>query len=254
MRESKNMKPIRRIADLVENTAGLNIFRKRSGHHWPVANFERRLFDYLKVDCVFDVGANIGQFGQRLRREIKFEGTILSFEPNPAIFADLVKEAKNDAYWHCFPFALGATEENGLLNVTHEHSFSSILRPGGETQKLFPKENQIEEVVDIEIKPLRAIFKELQARFGFERPFLKMDTQGYDLEVVKGADLDEFCGALSEASFIPIYEEQPAVTETIAAFRASGWPLVELFNVHPGRWFNPLVECDCFFVRGDLAN
>src|SRR4029079_11441493 len=40
------------------------------GHHM------RRLLTHLQVDCVFDVGANVGQYAEKLRRHFGFKGRI----------------------------------------------------------------------------------------------------------------------------------------------------------------------------------
>ena len=43
----------------------------------------RRLLRYLRVDCVYDVGANAGQYAGMLRDKADYKGRIISFEPIP---------------------------------------------------------------------------------------------------------------------------------------------------------------------------
>ena len=49
----------------------------------------RKLLAALKVDCVFDVGANVGQYASMLRHQAKYKGRIISFEPLSREFQEL---------------------------------------------------------------------------------------------------------------------------------------------------------------------
>ena len=37
----------------------------------------KKFFDYFKVDLVFDVGANVGQYATMLRTKVGFQGKII---------------------------------------------------------------------------------------------------------------------------------------------------------------------------------
>lgn len=56
----------------------------------------RRLLPYPDVDCVFDVGANVGSYGQKLRKRAGFKGRIISFEPIPWVADQLRQKAQQD--------------------------------------------------------------------------------------------------------------------------------------------------------------
>ena len=248
-------KILRKLVNGFERLFDVSVIRRSSGAHWPEANFERGLMQRLNIDCVFDVGANVGQYAAHLRRVIGFKGTILSFEPNPAAFKDLQRAAMSDPSWHCYPFALGAISKSDILNVTKADVFSSIRRPLQDEGRHFADSSQVEEQVEIEVYALEDCLDQLRSEFSFARAFLKLDTQGYDLEVLKGAGLsiNTFVGAQSEVSFVPLYEHQPTAHESINAFRAAGLEIVDLFNVHPAFQLSPLIECNCFFLRRDLT-
>src|SRR5215471_3629893 len=72
----------------------------------------RHMVDILQrfnIDCVLDVGAHYGEFGQLLR-DLRFQGHILSFEPVSASFKRLEAASKGDPKWSIFPFALGSSD------------------------------------------------------------------------------------------------------------------------------------------------
>ena len=246
---------LQKIARGLEDLADVHLFRRSSGPFWPEANFERRLHAYLETDCIFDVGANIGQYGQNMREVIRYTGTILSFEPNPAAFAKLAAHAEQDPRWHCYPFALGEAAGHCTLNVMRSDNLSSLLEPGGESDRYLADANDVIETREVEVKTLDAIFAGLQDEFGFKRPYLKIDTQGFDVPVANGAStiIGAFTGCVTEVSFVPIYKDQPGMTDSLACFRSLGFELVEMFNVHAGGWFQPMIECNAYFLNRQFA-
>lgn len=54
----------------------------------------RRIFAEYKITCVFDVGANVGQYREFLRDSVEYRGLIVSFEPDPKKVAVLKKKKK----------------------------------------------------------------------------------------------------------------------------------------------------------------
>ena len=61
-----------------------------------------------KIDTVLDVGANVGQFGRRLRA-LGYNGDIVSFEPITLVFRELAATAARDRRWFTRQIALGDT-------------------------------------------------------------------------------------------------------------------------------------------------
>ena len=70
----------------------------------------------LNVNCVLDVGANEGQYGQRLR-EAGYAGRIVSFEPLEVHVAPLRERAAADHNWKVFACALGDSDGEAEINV-----------------------------------------------------------------------------------------------------------------------------------------
>jgi hypothetical protein len=83
-----------------------------------------------------------------------------------------------------------------------------------------------------------------------KRLFLKMDTQGYDLEVFKGARsiLPHVSCMLSELSLIHIYEGMPSFVESLTVFQGSGFHVSGLYPITRNQ-DSTLNEVDCVLVN-----
>jgi FkbM family methyltransferase len=209
-----------------------------------------RLLEFLDIDCVFDAGANTGQHAKKLRRYCGYKGLILSFEPNPACFPALRESASKDSLWHVFPFALGEERGRGEFHAYDDSLLGSMLKfdpAAAGAPEVMPYKT-----IAIEVDTIANVFPQLQQKFGFARPFLKLDTQGSDLKVAMGAGdvLRQFLGIQSEVAFDPIYQGAPKFEDVIGYYETKGFRMSRLFannDVH----FPRLVEMDVVLVRTD---
>ena len=243
----------RKIVDAVGDRLGLEIFRSEGTGDWIEKRFVGQLLSALDVDCVFDVGANRGQYGEFLRRA-GYRGLILSFEPGVAPYRELEAVAQRDGNWHTFNMALGQVDGTLPMNVMKIDVFSSFRTPSAEEDASLSDDNQVERVVEVPVARIDGLFDELATKYGFARPFLKMDTQGYDLEVLggAGAGIARFVGLSSEIAIRRLYKDSPSMLDSIAAIVDAGFSFVNLVPVHPDRVLNPL-ELNSYAVRDDLA-
>ena len=220
----------------------------------------RDLLADLRVDCVIDVGANEGQFARSLR-DHGFRGYILSFEPVPAMAPRLASELGRDPLWRHLPLALGDQDGRLTLHVPRRSLFASALPASEYGRTAFqdrPFDTLVEEVVPV--RRLDSLFAQLRDELGFERPFLKLDTQGYDLHVLRGAQgsLESICGLLTEMSLRPLYEGMPDIADSLEAVRTAGFEITGLFPVVRDA-SGALIEVDCvarrpFHTRDRPAN
>lgn len=243
----------RRLAEGAADLLGLQVLPRADVWDWPEDHYWRALFKALDIDCVFDVGANVGQYGQLLRSR-GYRGLILSFEPAPATFATLAKTAAGDARWHVHPYAFGA--EPGVLPF-HEMErsvFSSFLTPSDDASLPFQGENVVTRTIEVEVRTIATGYAALAAAHGFARPFLKLDTQGYDLQVVNGAGaaMAAFRGVLSEVPRLRLYDGSPTLFESIAALTERGFDLARMFPVHPHLVLET-IEFNAYFVNRPYA-
>ena len=116
-------------------------------HQYPEIRALRRFLSAFAVDCVFDVGANEGQYAAQLRADVGFTGIILSFEPNPAAFAILAKRAEHDAGWHVFNLALSDFDGTAPFHVMAASQFSSLEQPAPALDPLFAERNRVERTI-----------------------------------------------------------------------------------------------------------
>lgn len=222
-------------------------------HRWPPPNSLQKdlqkLLKLLDADAVLDVGANRGQFARSLR-EIGFRGQILSFEPNPDVFSTLNASAGSDPRWHVFPYALGSADGALTLHIPVGDDLASTL-----TLNEFARDSfggVVDPVQDISVPVYRldTMLASLMAEFGFDRPFLKLDTQGFDLHALEGARgvWPVLVGLLTEVSFKPLYTEMPDVTESLEKIREAGFDVTGMFPVVRDRT-EAVIEMDCLARR-----
>ncbi len=209
----------------------------------------RDVLDTFSINCVIDVGANRGQYGLSLRG-IGYTGHIISFEPVRSNIDVLRITAAQHKPWKVFPFALGVSNGTAEINVTEDTVFSSLLAPDDTSRKRFPS-NRIERREAIEIRRLDQLLNECIADIPNPNLYLKLDTQGFDLEVLHGAEgiLSSVRALQTEVSFRSIYKAMHDFTESIQEFRAHGFEVVDFV---PGmRDIDKLsaIEMDCIMVR-----
>lgn len=213
------------------------------------AMYLRRLLKEMKADTVLDVGANCGQYGQFLRNQVGFEGLIISFEPIPDNAEAIRKLANSDGKWMVHEMALGSRETTLKLNVMANTVFSSFLKPSNSAINEVFAENRTMRTIDTPVRRLDDVLPELRRKYDVQRPYLKLDTQGYDLEVLVGAEvsLADIAALQTEASIRPLYEGMPDWRTMIDYLTARGFEIGAMFSVSEAG-FPYLVELDCHMI------
>jgi FkbM family methyltransferase len=216
------------IKSLIQST-GYDLRR-----HIPIANPTFQLLTALnkfKIDLVLDVGANIGQFASDLR-SAGFAGELISFEPLASAHQSLIKAARKDANWSIHErCAIGDRNGSIKINVAGNSVSSSVLP----MMELHRSACEISTYVDSEEVPLITLDvaapQYLKKRHC--RPFLKIDTQGFEWEVLNGAReiLPQMHGVLCELSLASLYEGQHLWLDLIQRMESAGFAL---WCIQPG--------------------
>jgi FkbM family methyltransferase len=197
------------------------------------------------IDCVIDVGANVGTFGKHLRK-MGYSGLIVSFEPAPGPFAELKQYTSSDPKWNVYQLALGSEKAELDFNLSDISELNSF-------RKLNERSNQkVEEVIKVKVETLDALYDDITKGLKNPQVFLKADTQGFDMEVIKGAaaSIDKVKLLQSEVSVTPIYDSCPHYLESLAYYESLGFSLLNLGIVN--RTFDSdetVLEYDCLMVR-----
>jgi FkbM family methyltransferase len=221
----------------------------------PLANHLRELFHILNIDCVLDVGANTGQYRDFLRGTVGYNGMIVSFEPVKKNLEILDKRAQQDSNWLICDFALGAEENKTPINVMDTNSFSSFLKPTDSVLNDFSTQNNINHQEIVEIKRLDGVLSDLIRDHPISNIYLKMDTQGYDLEVFKGAQrlLPSIKALQTELSVQQIYEGMPDYITAIQTLNKHGFDITGMYPVSRDRILR-VVEFDCIMINTNQAS
>ena len=142
-------------------------------------------FKEKKIDYIIDVGANEGQFAKELRF-YGYKGGILSFEPQKLANQKLINFALKDDDWTVYePIALGNRNGKTKINISKNSVSSSILNINDEHINNAP-DSKIVGTENIQEKKMDDIFNDLN--IDDKNIFLKIDTQGYEFQVLEGAE------------------------------------------------------------------
>jgi FkbM family methyltransferase len=247
-------KPVKSLIQHSCRTFGYEIVALRDVKDRDFSIHLRQLFALLQIDCVLDVGANVGQYRDFLRNKVRYKGPIVSFEPAARDVSILRKRSALDGNWLVEAYALGAERAQLPNNVAKSDQFSSFLRPDSTKAPAVAEVNDVSHDETVEVYPLNEVFSGLQQRIGFRHPYLKLDTQGYDLEVLQGASgvLPSICALQTEASVIAIYRDMPDYKKTIGLLNDSGFELTGLYPASRDECLR-VIELDCVMLNRQAA-
>jgi len=243
----------RTVRLMFEKTFGVHLVYR--GAVGPV--FEKdHLHEFLthfNVDCVFDVGANAGQYARMLRADVGYEGAIVSFEPIPELAERLRAQAAHARSWFVEEVALDEHPGQATFNILAVDQLSSLHSVSTTGAGLFHTQTQLRRRIDVRTSTVAIELQKYEQKLGFKRPFLKMDTQGHDVAVARGAGeyLRHFVGLQSELAVQRLYDDSPRFEEALEFYRGRGFELSAMVPNNAGT-FPRLLEIDCIMYRKDL--
>ena len=206
-----------------------------------------RVLEERAIGLVVDVGANNGDYARTIRRN-GFGGRIVSFEPSSEAFCALQHAARADAAWEAHHLALGDRSGWADLHVAGNSLSSSLLLMRERHVRGAP-ESAVIGTERVRIARLDDIAETILGAAG--RAFLKLDVQGYELQVLRGAvdTLSRVEAVEVELSLQSLYEGDSVFGDVLTALGDHGFSLVSLEDGFRDTDTRELLQVDGLFER-----
>jgi len=178
---------------------------------------------------VIDAGANVGQTIDLMKRTFS-KPAIYSFEPNPDLVQDL-RNAYEIGGVVIEGVALGNSEGTATFYLSENSELSSLLEPDRRKENPFAA-TRLRTQLSVEVTRLDSWLNKRPLK---KIDILKIDTQGFDLEVLRGASaaLDARIVeiVLIEVNFLSFYKGQSAFGDIVQFMKDNGYGLLTLYEI-----------------------
>lgn len=200
-----------------------------------------------KINKIIDVGANIGQYGIGARAA-GFKGEIISFEPLSDAFLKLKNKAEGDKKWEVKNCAIGNIDGNISINIAG-NSVSSSISNMLETHLNAAPDSKYVGQETVAINKLDSLISDLHKED--DRIMLKIDTQGFEKNVLEGAEkfLDKVVLLQLEMSLVPLYDNEVLFIEMIDYLKVKGFEMVSIENGFYDKNSGKLFQVDGIFLN-----
>jgi FkbM family methyltransferase len=206
----------------------------------------RGWFSKFNFHSVIDIGANEGQFAQKIR-DIMPNVQIHSFEPIPDVCTDLKLKFSHDNKFSAYNTALGNENGVSIMTLNESSAASSLLKLNDEAKAHF---SFLKESNDIQIKISKLEDIDFQPKL--QKPYLvKIDVQGFELEVIRGGTkiLKDAEVILVEVSFRHLYEKQVLFDDVYQYLVSIGFMYAGNLEQLISPNHHEIVQADAIFVR-----
>ncbi len=223
----------------------VSMYRPANIGESPLSDIEK-LIHKTRPQIVFDVGANIGQTIEAFRDMLP-ESVIYSFEPGTTAFETLKNHhgSRNNVYLN--KLGVGSKSETKVFLENSLPDMSSFLPLGRDGW------GKIVNEVPVEIVALDDFCEKQKIEY---ISMLKIDTQGFDFEVLKGAKKliteNRVQLLLVEVTFAELYQGLPPFDEIYRFLTDHNFKLVSFYEIH----YKNNLACwtDSLFINPDFIH
>ena len=201
------------------------------------------------ISLIIDIGANEGQFAKRFINNQNIK-KIISFEPLGHAYRSLKRSSATHPNWVVQNLALGNEQGQSHINVS-QNSVSSSLRRLTEIHTKAAPNSQNIDTEEVTVTTLDKYFSNSENIALTQRILLKIDTQGFEREVLEGASdfLKTVDAVIMETSFAELYDGQALFEELHELMLDKGF---KIYNIIPGfkdDMTGQLLQADCVYVK-----
>ncbi len=191
----------------------------------------------FKPTQIFDVGAYKGEFAQCCF-EVWPNAKVACFEALEDKVLQLKQLSEQDSALQVFPILIGS-ETKDKVALHQAETASSVLS------------EQIDQSFPVTFHQMQTIDQIVQENFRDDPPdFLKIDVQGYELEVLKGAEksLDKIQVILAEVNLLDIHKNVPLLSEIVTWLNDRDWVAYDICGLTRRPLDQALWQADFIFV------
>lgn len=216
---------IQNFAYLLDNP-GYSQVKANKGDGGLYRLLNKEWFVNTKIDGILDVGVNEGQFIKTILFLLP-NISIYGFEANPHLIKKLEENYANIKNVKIFPIACGSIQGFLPLNVSKFSPSSSLLKISELHLEEFPG-TETEQVINVKVDRLDNRVKTLGLLH--ESFLLKIDVQGFELDVLKGATaiFDKVHIIVCEVNLAHLYENQTTFESLVSFLRHHKYQLVDI--------------------------
>ncbi len=209
---------------------------------------EFRWLKEYQFKTIIDVGANEGQFSEKMR--ILFpDAFIYAFEPLEATFKILQKNFESDNNFKALKLACGDSKTNMQIHQNESTASSSLLKMSEKHTSNFTHAVKTS-VAEIEIDTLDNIFNSINLNHPI---LLKMDVQGFEDKVIEGGKsiIGNADMVITELSFTELYNGQPLFNHLYSMFMKLGFVYSGSIDQLRSPINNKVLQQDGVFIKND---
>lgn len=206
-----------------------------------------------KDPIIFDIGAHVGSI-TKIYRSLFPRAFIHSFEPFPQSFQELLKNTERDSRIFCHQKAASCKDGNAIFNANISSATNSLLATD-DRGSLFWGDGLLDTISRIQVNTTTVdLFCKETGISNID--ILKMDVQGAEFSVLKGAtdmlENQQIALIYTELILCPTYKDQNKFHEYLSFFASFGYELLDFYN--PIRHCNQLIQADCIFLSSALRS